>query len=422
MSFPKTKIELLFLCLILTGLAMLTSCSNDEESDDSYYPLTASNAAPIAKIYVFNSNKLDVSKSAITGKAPLGITFNSVYGHKHGIRGYAWDFGNGIGPSALKRMKRTFKYPGVYNVKLTVRDAQGRTSTDTVKITLTGNDDTGGGQIPCSVGGGRADDTGHKVWCWGDISIPDYSGSKGVGFSNKELYVDSECYEKQVTVDGNRLRFRVDPTDPNVGNWCTEDFNMRAEIRTAPWDVRHPGGTEEWFGWSYTFGDGYVIDKNNQWLFFQVHNGVRGLSPHVELMVVKDGQFNGHNAGEIFVVNNATGGSKYNPTGITPRAGIKLDIVVHAIWGEGSKGKFQVWINGNKVHDKQESTIYASEPWAGNAKWGIYKWPWRKEDGVVKSQQQGITHLETYMGTLRMITRRPGDADYGNDAYSLVAP
>lgn len=279
-----------------------------------------------------------------------------------------------------------------------------------------------GDRIACGTGGGMAFDTGQKAWCWDDITIPEYTNKKGVALSNNQLYVDSECYEKQVTNVGNRLRFSINPTTPSTDkNWCSRDFNMRAEIRTAPWNIRHPLGTEEWFGWSYTFGKDYVIDKNNQWLFFQVHHGVVGDSPQTELMVIKDGQFKGHDAGEIYVVNNANY-PDYHPTGIVPKAGEKLDIVVHAVWGDTSNGLLQVWINGQNIYDEQVATVYATHPWGGNAKWGIYKWPWANESGVQKSLQRGITHLETYMGPLRMITRRPGDVDYLTDSYSLVAP
>jgi len=273
----------------------------------------------------------------------------------------------------------------------------------------------------CITNGGLAGDTGLKTWCWENITIPDYTASKGTSFSEGELHIDSECFEKQVSKKGNQLKFNVNPTYPAVGNWCSRDFNMRAEIRTKPWDIRHSKGTEEWFGWSYAFGDDYVIDKNNQWLFFQVHPGMFGVSPHTELMITKDGQFNGHDAGEIYVVNSANG-KEYQPTGITPKAGETLDIVVHAIWGDASNGLLQVWINGQKLYDRQVATVYDAYPWGGNAKWGIYKWPWANESSVQKSLQQGVKSLETYMGPLRMITRRPGDDDYGKDSYAEVAP
>lgn len=273
----------------------------------------------------------------------------------------------------------------------------------------------------CETKGGHANDIGLKVWCWDDIFFPEYKGSKGVSVSNGELKIDSECYEKQVSKEAGRLKFRLDPTTPLPTEWCTRKHNMRAEIRTAPWPVRHSKGTEEWFGWSYTFGNDYVIDKNNQWKFFQVHPGEFGISPQIGLEVIKQGQFIGHNAGEIYVTN-ATTSRDYSPTGITPRAGQTIDIVVHAVWDDASNGLLEVWIDGIKVHDHQVSTIFEAYPWAGNAKWGIYKWPWRRAQGVQGSLDQGITHLETYMGPLRMITRRPGDADYGRNSYSLVAP
>ena len=296
-------------------------------------------------------------------------------------------------------------------------------STDAVNI------DEGIDEIPaeihrptdCVTQGGKAADTGLKVWCWGDITIPEYFEDNGIEFSNGELYIDSECYEKQVSKAGDQLKFRINPTEPDVGSWCSRDYNMRAEIRTAPWDIRHAKGIEEWFGWSYTFGDDYVIDRNNQWLFFQVHPGIEGASPQTELMVIKDGQFNGHDAGEIYIVN-AANGNEYHPTGITPKAGEKLDIVVHAIWGDASTGLLQVWINGKRLYNKQVATVYEAYPWGGNAKWGIYKWPWAESNGVQQSLQLGITHLETYMGPLRMITLRPGDLGYLENSYSKVTP
>ncbi len=306
-----------------------------------------------------------------------------------------------------------------YTTEVVNEDQSITTEEGTVTVVITPEENN---NTDCVTNGGLAGDTGLKTWCWENVTLPQYSGSKGVSFSNGELVIDSECYEQQITKADNQLKFRVNPTTPEVGSWCSRAYNMRAEIRTAPWDIRHPKGTEEWFGWSYTFGNDYVVDQNNQWLFWQVHHGVVGDSPQTELMIIKNGQFNGHNAGELYVVNNVTSGSKYNPTGITPGAGTKLDIVVHVVWDDASNGLLQVWINGQSVYDKQVATVYSSSPWGGNAKWGIYKWPWAESSGVQQSQQQGITHLETFMGNLRIITRRTGDSDYLTDSYTLVAP
>jgi len=353
-----------------------------------------------------------------TGDAPLTVDFSSENSSDDiNIVSYSWGFPGSS--SSASNATHTFNDPGQYDVTLTVTDEAGLE--DTAILTITVNQENLVGQIPCSVGGGKAGETGLKIWCWENIDLPVYSGSKGPAFNNGELTIDSECNEQQVTKVGNRLKFRVNPTTPEAGSWCEEEFNMRAEVRTSPWQVNHPSGTEEWFGWSYTLGNDYIIDKHNQWLFWQVHHGVVGDSPHTEIMVIKDGQFSGHSAGEIYVSNGADS-PHYIPTGITPKAGDKLDIVVHAVWDTGSNGLLQVWINGQNVYDGQVATVYSSSPWGGNAKWGIYKWPWRNESGVQKSLEQGITHLETYMGTLRQITRRPGDPDYLKDSYSMVAP
>ena len=276
-------------------------------------------------------------------------------------------------------------------------------------------------EMGCFTKGGSAEEIGLKTWCWEDSTIPEYSNKKGVLFSDGQLKVDSECYEKQVSVEDGQIKFSLNPTYPAVEDWCSRDFNMRAEISTQPWKVNHSKGTEEWFGWSYTFGSDYIIDKSNHWLFFQVHPGVVGESPHTELMIIKDGQINGHNAGEIFVIN-AANGKDYHPTGITPKAGETFNIVVHAVWGDTSNGLLQVWINGQSLYNKQVATIYKAYPWGGNAKWGIYKWPWADAEAVALSQNQGISHLETFMGPVRMITRKPGDLDYGKDSYALVSP
>ncbi len=269
--------------------------------------------------------------------------------------------------------------------------------------------------------GGKANESGLKVWDWAAIDLPRFTGDTGATFSDGELHIDSECYERQVSKLGNKIRFRVDPKQPKVGHWCSREYNMRAEIRTAPWNVRHPLGTEEWFGWSLTFSEDYVIDQFSEWLFFQVHHGVVGDSPQIELMISKEGQNNTKNAGEICVVNKGNYPDNH-PTGITPKAGDELKIVVHTVWGDSSNGLLQVWINDQVVYDKKVATVYDKHPWGGNAKWGIYKWPWADKKAVDKSSEQGISHLETYMGPLKIITRKPGEPQYLSDSYLMVAP
>ena len=275
-------------------------------------------------------------------------------------------------------------------------------------------------KIPCDEGGKKANESGEKIWCWENVVIPDYSNKTGVPFSDEELIIASECYEKQITQEGERLKFKVSPRNPGVESWCTRDYNMRAEISTGPWNVKNPLGTEEWYGWSYTLGDNYIIDQKNPWLFYQVHHGFGGESPQLELMIASDG-LHGAKAGEVIIKATANNGEDFL-TGIVPRAGQTLDVVVHVIWGDESNGLLQVWIDGRRIYDKQVRTVYRHAPWGGNSKWGVYKWPWRLTASVESSEEQGITSLEAYIGTLRGITRYPGDADYGKDSFDRVSP
>jgi len=271
----------------------------------------------------------------------------------------------------------------------------------------------------CETSGGKAGETGLKTWCWGDVQLPEYTGKTST-FSSGQLGIDSECNENQLTKAGNELRFLLNPTTPPQG-WCNNNFNMRAELMTRPWQVNNPKGTEEWIGWSYRMGDNYKPDHENPWLFFQMHQGVAG-SPPIELAVVPSRLY-GAQDGEVVVINHANKTqTDRTRTGVITEAGITLNIVVHVIHDIGSNGLLQIWINGDKVYDKQVGTVYTWAPWGGNSKFGIYKWPWREESGVQKSLQQGIEQLETFMGPLRIITRHPGDSDHGKDSYSEVVP
>ncbi|SDD92668.1 PKD domain-containing protein [Pricia antarctica] len=342
--------------------------------------------------------------STLTGKAPLQVDFTgSNSSDDKGVVGHSWDFQGGSSSSA--NTTHTFDNPGIYDVTLTVTDAEGLIAVSKgLKITV---NEAIGGNTPCNTDGGRAGETGLKLWCVDGMENP-LSGS----FANGDLKVDKDGSNSTIPKENGRIKFNVTPDGSG---------NKRAEIRTAPWNVKHTLGTEEWFGWSYTFGNDYVIDQNSQWKFFQVHNGVVGESPQIGLEIINKNQFGGHGAGEIYVTNSTTS-QNYNATGITPRAGQTLDIVVHAIWHNAANGLLQVWINGTKVYDKQVSTVFASHPWAGNAKWGIYKWPWSSQSNVQKSVNQGIRGLTTYMGNLKIITKRPGDPDYGSNSYSRVVP
>ncbi len=81
----------------------------------------------------------------LTGDAPLEVSFSSSNSSDDkSISKYQWDFGNNDFGTAANP-KRTFNTAGVYDIKLTVTDEEGLTSTGTVTITVTAPSNNGGG-------------------------------------------------------------------------------------------------------------------------------------------------------------------------------------------------------------------------------------------------------------------------------------
>lgn len=275
----------------------------------------------------------------------------------------------------------------------------------------------------CHSKGGKANESGLKEWCWKNFTITKYSGRKGSNLIKGQLKLNSECSENQISIVDGQIRFGVNPQKPKPAKWCSKEYNYRAELSTAPWPVNQEKGTEEWFGWTYTFGDNYSIDSKVPWLFFQIHEGTTGLPPQVALWCMNNKGPGSGKPGEIHVVNNASAyKNQYSPTGVTPLAGQTVSIVVHVVYGDSYNGLLEVWLDGRKVHGRNVRTVRASNEVGGNAKWGIYKWRWSDSKGVEQSLLQGINHLETFMGPLKIVTRKPGELNYLDDAYQMVAP
>ena len=88
----------------------------------------------------------------VIGDAPLDVQFlSNSSSDDQGITAYLWDFDNGLSTSN-QNPSTTFNDPGVYEVSLTVTDAQGLSSTDNITITV--NEGSGGGGSGSGGGGG----------------------------------------------------------------------------------------------------------------------------------------------------------------------------------------------------------------------------------------------------------------------------
>ena len=129
------------------GTYQVTLTVEDEEGleDTAVVTITvnaSNNEAPVA----------EANANPTSGDAPLTVNFNAnSSSDDNGISSYYWDFGTS-NPSSNKNPTRTFNNPGVYEVTLTVTDAEGLTDTDNVTITVNegsgGSGGGGGGNYP----------------------------------------------------------------------------------------------------------------------------------------------------------------------------------------------------------------------------------------------------------------------------------
>lgn len=257
-----------------------------------------------------------------------------------------------------------------------------------------------------------------KHWNWNQIQIPPYTWQDGIRFAD-DLYVNIAYDPQGVTIAGNSLRFFIDPL--NTPEDAPSDYNFRSEIHTAPWPINHPLGTEQWIGWEYTFGENYVIDPTSPITIFQNHPGITGLSPQIELEIAGLNNPSPAQGGEIQVINEASEHRIVYP--VIPQAGDHLEVVIHVIYGLGSDGLLQVWLNDTLYYNEKTSTVYQDYPWGGNNKWGVYHHTFNDSPQDVQSSLDiGAGKVELLMSPLRLLTRTPDHSEYGWNAYDLVRP
>ncbi|NND15749.1 MAG: hypothetical protein HKN89_05450 [Eudoraea sp.] len=282
------------------------------------------------------------------------------------------------------------------------------------------NESSNGSIQECTTNGGYADDEGLKSWCWSDVTIP----SEGF-FNNDQLFINQHCNTGMVTGLADRVYFKVNPTTPSAQNCGSVTYNYRAEIRDSPSDVNHPVGTEQWWGFDYRFGDNYIPDEL-PWIIWQTHGSFSNPGNPMTSLQVCATDFAGqtNKRGELLVSNSALSwpNQKFVPTGIVPQAGQTINIVIHLIWGDNNTGLYQVWVDGVKVYDEQERTVYEEQPMGGYWKIGIYKWRWKHQSNVNSSASLGIRELNTSIGPLKVIKKSPGNSTYLANEYNTVKP
>ncbi len=320
-------------------------------------------------------------------------------------------------------------------IRWTGQDFEGYTNTGWKSLTL-GNNTV----IPCTSKFLASNETGSYIWCWDDIALnPNTSGpSTTITYG---LRVSQEWnYDLATIVDG-KLRMYVDPVDfstthtpsrnGDAGNKRSEVFEASDGTFPSTFTARKPAGTDEWLGWSVTFGDNYVPMTQYHWLFYQNKpddaDSPGNYSPPFSLNIA-GGVYSGVPAsvGEIVFdaeANDKNGGVGVFRTGVVPVAGQTIKIVVHTIYGEGTSGTSQVWIDGVLVVDQPNiATLYTPTLGGGTNKFGVYNWNWGIQSRLNDILAQGVSHLELLIGNIKGERWQSGDAQYGTNRYNFVVP
>ncbi len=275
--------------------------------------------------------------------------------------------------------------------------------------------------------GGRANAFGYFMWDFSDPRIDvsaDATANSGY-ISNQEFRHSVEYIKNSITKVGDKIRLYLNPTVP-APSGRRSPHNFRTEISEAEWDSQKLFGSEEWIGFSYEFGSGYIPDTASRSLFYQnktIDSSSGGNnSPAIELMLTIDGLY-GSTGGEIAILHDAGGLNQDFLTGVFPTAGQTIDVVIHIIYGDETNGLLEVWLDGVEVYSHQDRTVYPDRPWGGNNKFGVYKFDWNNNPAkVAESAALGITEEERFLSQVRIYRKRPDDPTLGRNEYHVVKP
>jgi hypothetical protein len=241
-----------------------------------------------------------------------------------------------------------------------------------------------------------------------------------------------------------RLRFYVKPTAPTASLVGTEyPYHHRAEFTRYPWTLNLPYGTEEWVGFSYIFPkstEGYTQNFTPVSIY-QNHAGrVAGQTenpPAFYLEIAYPNQLKSYSdpyyrtpyGGEVMVINNVRG-IRWVVPNVRVVAGARINIVLQVVYGLGTEGLLNIWVNGQFVEfpgnatvpkGNVGSTVWPSNPVGGNSKFGLYHHQLKYQTGVDTNYAKGHTNMVMYMTDWNDVFRKPGDWDYKNsNAYTAV--
>ena len=240
----------------------------------------------------------------------------------------------------------------------------------------------------------------------------------------------------------DRVRFFVSPSSPSSYlNNTQYSYHHRAEFSRWPWWINHPLGTEEWLGFSYIFpksSEGFTQNQTPVSIY-QNHAGSRSGQtsnpPALQIEIAYPLQINSSDpwrgtpkGGELMLINNIRK-TRYVVPGVRVVAGARINIVMQIIYGLGTKGIWNVWVNGKLITIPPGNiggTVWPARTSAdlvvgGNSKLGLYHHRLRYKTDVQLNASKGHNKMEAFLTNWNDVIRYPKDWDYkNNNAYNAV--
>jgi hypothetical protein len=218
------------------------------------------------------------------------------------------------------------------------------------------------------------------------------------------------------------------PYTPTLPSGADGVSNFRAEVALYPFHYLYPLKSELWLGWSYYSPTG-MVDPVNEGAIHQLH--ASNSSPVIELWNYYPWW------GNNLTVSIRTGAvssptTNYVFTTFALVANKWMDFVEHVIWDTDTTGRYELWatVDGvtSKIADYTGANTYSdpgdgNSPYGGTPKLGFYHYGWHSSSNTPadNSIAAGCTHLETYIGSVKMIYRPVGNY-IGSAGYDLVKP
>ncbi|QDG49346.1 hypothetical protein FIV42_00920 [Persicimonas caeni] len=294
---------------------------------------------------------------------------------------------------------------------------------------------------------------GLRVYDWTDLDDGVIEGSYfsdhhwGTNIEHDPESISVVSAEDRLREPGTKsLRFYIDPRNPSPPDSTSHAGNLRAEIYesyefhtgdTVSWAPDKPLKSEEWISWSYYYPPDFVAGDTASTKFMQAHVG-HGAAP-LDLRVWNPREYPDYPQGRCaggdcdeFVLHRLFPDDGMDGevaiTDVKPEAGQWYDFVLHTVWDteSGGEGLTEFWINGQKYYSSAGGNTFENpenkdHPYGAMLKLGMYHGTWRYEDDIQRSLDEGVDHLEVFMGPVRILSRLEGD-HIGADGLHCVTP